>query len=357
MMSRIRCSFLEKWFGQLTAMIRAPWEARLMTARGLLASPQMRPPTGPKRAGTRRSPTVGMSLRCRPKISPSGPRKSCVLYRSPGSTGSRSHRPTTAYTRCRRAARQSASVAGLGISTALSTSSRAIWRLARLVAAWKWYHTGWAGMKPSGNTTSSALPAAAFPMRSTAFARLASRSRKAGAAWTAAMRTVGHRSPIAIASSGLGSRLALGGRRAGGRRARRALTQRPQEGEGIDPRHVAVRPGEAEGVRPHRGDLAGHDVLRDCRGVQQLVARPLMDAQGAGAPLAEHPVGVPAGVAVAPRDPELPGTVVPRQGRGRRHGPAGHHRCSVGSRTPPCQKSLPGRAPGEPERREEGCFL
>src|SRR5579884_1703977 len=95
---------------------------------------------------------------------------------------------------------------------------------------------------------------------------------------------------------------------------------RSREGEGIDPRHVAVRPGEAEGVAGH----ANANAFAMSSGIAEASAnafafaagRPSTHgrtgrrgtAGGASANAFAFAVGVPAGVAVAPRDPELPRT-------------------------------------------------
>src|SRR5579884_1278660 len=93
---------------------------------------------------------------------------------------------------------------------------------------------------------------------------------------------------------------------------------RSREGEGIDPRHVAVRPGEAEGVAGH----ANANAFAMSSGIAEASAnafafaagRPSTHgrtgrrgtAGGASANAFAFAVGVPAGVAVAPRDPEFP---------------------------------------------------
>ncbi len=55
-------------------------------------------------------------------------------------------------------------------------------RASRLVAAWKWYHRGCAGMKLSGNPRMSTPSRPASSISPTVFSVVAPRSRKTGAA-------------------------------------------------------------------------------------------------------------------------------------------------------------------------------
>src|SRR5712692_9994120 len=114
----------------------------------------------------------------------------------PNVFGSFSQTPTTAKALASRAAAQSASVSGAGISTEFLNSSVAS-RLERApVAEWWWYQTGCAGMKPSGKPISRAPLRPASRISRQAFSVEPSRSRKTDAACTAATFTIEATSPI-----------------------------------------------------------------------------------------------------------------------------------------------------------------
>ena len=100
------------------------------------------------------------------------------------------------------AAFPSASVVGDGTSTAFSSSRR--YSCSEFSSHTPARHTqsGYTGMKVSGNTMSRAPPDAASLINETDFATVASRSRKTGAAWTAAARTFSMDPPL-YASDGL----------------------------------------------------------------------------------------------------------------------------------------------------------
>src|SRR5262245_7931484 len=87
--------------------------------------------------------------------------------------------------------------------------------------------------------------------------------------------------------------------------ARRARAEAPQVLVGVDPRGVAVGPGDGDRVAPHRRDLDGPHPLEREPGVEEGLPAPLVDAPGAAAAPPEVGDGIDALVAVAPEDPEL----------------------------------------------------
>ena len=87
---------------------------------------------------------------------------------------------------------------------------------------------------------------------------------------------------------------------------RRRGTTRGAAGTCRCPVAVAVAPADADRVAAHQGDRLGPDVRADRARVEQALARQLVHAAGARAPLAEHLVRKDAPVTVGPRDVDLP---------------------------------------------------